>query len=31
MPESDNLYYYVTYAVILVTFFFVLKSPKNKK
>jgi len=29
MPESDNLYYYIAYAVILVTFFFVLKSPKK--
>ena len=30
MPESDNLYYYVAYAVILVVFVIVLKSPKKK-
>ena len=34
LPE-DNILYYIAYAVILVTFYFVLKSPKkddkNKK
>jgi len=30
MPQSDNLYYYLAYAIILVTFFIVLKSPKKK-
>ncbi len=30
MPHSDNLYYYVVYGIILVAFFVVLKSPKNK-
>lgn len=30
MPQSDNIYYYGIYAVILVAFFFVLKSPKKK-
>jgi hypothetical protein len=28
LPE-DNIYYYIAYAVILVTFYFVLKSPKK--
>ena len=30
MPQSDNIYYYVAYGVVLVVFFIVLKSPKNK-
>jgi len=30
MPQSDNLYYYLVYAAILVTFFIVLKLPKKK-
>ena len=30
MPQSDNLYYYVAYAVILAVFFIVLKTPKKK-
>jgi hypothetical protein len=28
LPE-DNIYYYVAYAIILITFYFVLKSPKR--
>ena len=31
MPLRDNIYYYIAYGVILVVFFIVLKSPKNKK
>jgi hypothetical protein len=31
MPQSDNIYYYVVYGLILVAFFIVLKTPKNKK
>jgi hypothetical protein len=31
MPQSDNIYYYVAYGVILVVFFIVLKSPKKNK
>jgi len=31
MPQSDNLYHYLAYAIILVAFFIVLKSPKKKK
>jgi len=31
MPQSDNLYYYLAYAVVLVVFFIVLKSPKKDK
>lgn len=31
MPQSDNISYYIAYAVILVVFFIVLKLPKNKK
>lgn len=31
MPESDNIYYYVGYVLILVAFFIVLKTPKKKK
>jgi hypothetical protein len=30
LPE-DNILYYVAYAIILVTFYFVLKSPKKPK
>ncbi len=29
LPE-DNIFYYIGYVVILVTFYFVLKSPKDK-
>ncbi|CAA6815025.1 MAG: Unknown protein [uncultured Sulfurovum sp.] len=29
MPESDNIYYYVVYGIILVAFFIVLKTPKK--
>lgn len=31
MPQSDNIYYYIAYGVILITFFIVLKMPKKKK
>jgi hypothetical protein len=31
MPQSDNIYYYVAYGVVLVVFFIVLKSPKKNK
>ena len=31
MPQSDNIYYYIAYGLILVVFFIVLKSPKKKK
>jgi len=31
MPQSDNIYYYIAYGVILVVFFIVLKSPKKNK
>lgn len=31
MPQSDNIYYYVVYGLILLAFFIVLKTPKNKK
>lgn len=30
MPSSENLYYYVAYAIVLVVFFIVLKLPKKK-
>lgn len=30
MPQSDNIYYYVVYGLILVAFFIVLKTPKKK-
>jgi len=30
MPQSDNLYHYIIYGVILITFFVVLKSPKKQ-
>ncbi len=31
MPQSDSVYYYAIYGVILVAFYFVLKSPKKDK
>lgn len=31
MPKSDNIYYYVAYGLILLTFFIVLKMPKKDK
>ncbi len=31
MPQSDNIYYYIAYGLILVVFFIVLKSPKKNK
>jgi len=31
MPESNDIYYYVAYGVVLVVFFIVLKSPKKNK
>ncbi len=31
MPQSDNVYYYAAYAVILVAFLIVMKIPKKKK
>ena len=31
MPQSDNIYYYIAYGLILVTFFIVLKMPKKDK
>jgi len=31
MPQSDNIYYYVVYGLILVAFFIVLKTPKKDK
>jgi len=31
MPQSDNIYYYIAYGLILVTFFIVLKTPKKDK
>ena len=31
MPQSDNIYYYVIYGLILVAFVIVLKMPKKKK
>ena len=30
MPQSDNIYYYVIYGLILVAFVIVLKTPKKK-
>ncbi len=30
MPQSDNLYHYLAYAVIIVVTFIILKSPKKK-
>lgn len=31
MPQSDNIYYYAVYGLILVAFFIVLKMPKKDK
>ena len=31
MPQSDNVYYYVAYGVVLLVFFIVLKTPKKNK
>jgi len=31
MPQSENIYYYVGYGIILIAFIIVLKSPKKKK
>ena len=31
MPLTDNIYYYIAYGLILVTFFIVLKTPKKDK
>jgi hypothetical protein len=31
MPQSDNVYHYVVYGVILIAFFIILKMPKKKK
>jgi hypothetical protein len=31
MPKNDNIYYYVAYGLILLAFYFVLKSPKKSK
>ncbi len=31
MPLTDNIYYYIAYGLILVTFFIVLKTPKKPK
>lgn len=31
MPQSDNIYHYIAYGVILAAFFIVLKMPKKKK
>lgn len=30
MENNDNLYYYIAYGLILLTFFIVLKAPKDK-
>lgn len=30
MPQSDNLYHYIIYGVILIAFFVVLKLPKKQ-
>jgi len=30
MPQSDNIYYYVVYAIIAIIFVVVLKMPKSK-
>ena len=30
LPE-DNIFYYLSYVVILVVFYFILKSPKDKE
>ncbi|MFT7879285.1 MAG: hypothetical protein ABXS91_02730 [Sulfurimonas sp.] len=31
MPEGDNLYYYLAYAIIVIIFIVVLKMPKKEK
>ena len=31
MQLTENIYYYIAYGLILVTFFIVLKMPKKKK
>ncbi|UFH59081.1 hypothetical protein [Sulfurovum mangrovi] len=31
MPEGDNLYYYLAYAIIVIIFIVVLKTPKKEK
>ncbi len=31
MPLQDNMYYYIAYGLILVTFVIVLRSPKKDK
>ena len=31
MPEGDNLFYYLAYAIVVVIFIVVLKMPKKKK
>jgi len=31
MPLVDNMYYYIAYGLILVTFFIVLKTPKKDR
>lgn len=31
MPLTDNIYYYIAYGLILITFFIVLKTPKKDK
>ncbi len=31
MPQSDNVYYYIVYGIILIAFVIVLKMPKKKK
>jgi hypothetical protein len=31
MPQSDNVYYYIVYGIILIAFLIVLKMPKKKK
>jgi len=31
MPQSDNIYHYIAYGVIIVVTFIILKSPKKKK
>lgn len=31
MENNDNLYYYIAYGLILLTFFIVLKAPKKSK
>ena len=30
MPQSDNIYHYVIYGVILIAVFIILKTPKKK-